>query len=391
VHPRVGFVFAIAILAAACNGAAAPSSASSSAASPASPATPTGTPLPEATVTPTAVAAPSGRIAFRRDLLGSSSQVFIVDVDGSNEVKVTQEAGGVDHLVWAPDGSRLYFESIESGGCGETICFPTHLVSIRPDGTGRVDLGQVGTWSLPTAGEVPAVSPDGRYAAYPAGEGYSEDLTSSFPIDALVVDLVSGTIASLGIASSAVLWSPDGSRLLLAVPGRIIVVDAQSRESVVRIDDPWVQADSPVGWSADSGSIFYHRCDPDLDKDAAMACFAGPSWVVDLADPNLVAMANAGPEPPEGPLSPDGSWTASFRHGMSGGGLYLTPTAGGVPVLVSRLDLDGSAFEHPPSWSPDGAWLAVGIPDGIHVVPAAGGEPRFVAAGAAPAWQPTSD
>jgi hypothetical protein len=69
-------------------------------------------------------------------------------------------------------------------------------------------------------------------------------------------------------------------------------------------------------------------------------------------------------------------------------GLYLTPATGGSPRLVARLDLDSGAFEYPPSWSPDSQWLAVGVPRGIHLVAAAGGDPVLMTRGAAPAWQP---
>ena len=384
---RLGALLAVALLAGACDAAAAPSRSPGPDGSglAASTLPPTDAPASVSSPAPTTVADPVGRIAFRRATGDGASQAFIVDVDGSDEVQLTHEAGSVDHLVWAPDGSRLYFQSIESRGCGETMCYANHLVSVRPDGSDRMDLGQVGATSIGV------LSPDRRHLAYPTGEGYTDDFTDSFQIGALVVDLLTGTVLSLKVAATAVVWSPDSRRLLGADGSGVLVIDAQSAAIQLRIDDPWVEPDSPVGWSADGGSIFYHRCAPELNKDEVMACMAGPSWVVDLADRNLVPRPNAGPEPPKGALAPDGRWRAAFMDRETEIGLYLTPAGGGERLLLARLEPDAGIYDHLPSWSSDGAWLAIGIPDGIHIVHVAGGEPRFVAIGAAPAWQPTTE
>jgi hypothetical protein len=386
---RIGWLCVAALVAAACGGNEAASSASTAGSASAIATVPAQTspasvaaPSVASTPAPTSVAAASGRIAFRRGVGESSSQVYLVDVDGSHEVQLTHEDGAVEDLHWAPDGSRLYFQNVKIKGCGESFCYPRHLISIRADGSDRVDLGQLGAWG------VGAISPDRRYLAFPAGEGYPDDAGQSFQIEATLVDLLTGTMSSLETTASMVVWSPDGKRLLAAEAARMLVLDAHAPSTRLRIDDPWVEHDAPVGWSADGGSIFYHRCAPDLDKDEAMACHAGPSWIVDLDDPNLVPQPNAGPEPPRGELSPDGSWLAAFVDAELASGLYLTPAAGGDPVLVALLDLDSGAFEHPPSWSADGAWIAVGIPSGINVVPASGGEPLFVTHGEIPAWQP---
>lgn len=387
---RIGSLGVAALLAAACVGNAPPAGTARPGGSVTAIATvpPSASPAPVASPTTTAGEAPSGRIAFRRAVNGeSTAQAFLVNVDGSGEIQLTgadNEGGWVDHLVWAPDGSRLFFQETQQRPCGETYCYPSRVVSIRPDGSGRMDLGQIGAWG------VGALSPDRRYVAYPAGEGYPDGAGTSFAIDAVVLDLLSGTMSSLDIPSSSIVWAPDSRRLLAAVAGRILVVDAHSQVTQLRIEDPWVQPDAPVGWSVDGESIFYRRCAPDLNKDEAMACMAGPSWVVNLSDPNLVPRPNPGAEPPQGALSPDASWYAAFLDAEAASGLYLTPRAGGEPRPVALLRLDGGTFEHPPSWSGDGAWLAIGTPSGISVVAAAGGEPLFVTLGEAPAWQPES-
>ena len=381
----LGLVVMVSLLVGACDAAIAPSASPAPQTSATATAVPTAAPTavtpPPASPAPS-VAAATGQIAFFRRKGDSTSDIYLVDVVGSGEVRLSNDRGSTPNLVWAPDGSRLYFESVTPIGCGDTICFPMRLMSMLPDGSEKVDLGQVGAWG---AG---ALSPDRRYLAYPSGQGFSDDATRSFDIDALVVDLMDGTLSSLGIAASSLVWSPDSTRLLSAVGDQILVVDAKSAKAELRLDDPWVEPDSPVGWSVDGKSIFYRRCEPGLNKDEAMACMAGPSWRLDLTDPNHVPQPNSGPEPAQGALSPDGMWRASFLQSGLTVGLYLTPAAGGVPSRIAHIEADSGTFEHEPSWSSDGTWLAVGTLDGIHIVPAIGGDPVFVAQGIAPAWRP---
>ena len=331
--------------------------------------------------TPTPVALPAGRIAFTLSLgEDDGSEVFLAHTDGSDVTQLTNEGGVVDDLVWAPDGSRLYVTAGHQKVCGLTYCFPKHVISIGPDGTDRVDLGQIGTWGSGS------VSPNRHFVAYPSGEGYPAGNGQSFTIPTQLLDLTTGRLSALAAAGSV--WSPDSTRLLGAASDHISVIDVRTGDQLIRINDPWAVPQGDVGWSPDGGSIFYHRCTPDANKIEAMACMAGPSWIVNLADENLIPEPNTGPEPPKGTLSPDGRWLASLRGGPDG--LYLVAATGGEPRLLARLEIGGDPFEQQPSWSPDGVWLAVGIVGGIHLVAAAGVEPIPVTRGGDPAWQPSS-
>jgi dipeptidyl aminopeptidase/acylaminoacyl peptidase len=380
---RLAWLTALALLASGCDMATGPSTAPTGAEASTGPTT-FSTPsagIPSATPAPTDRSVPAGRIAFIRTLdEDGGSEVFVANTDGSAEVQLTTEGAGPGDLVWAPDGSRLYLTLTDRQLCAPTYCYPKRVISIRPDGTGPIDLGGVGAYG------VVSVSPDRRYAAFPGGEGYPADGGQSFLIPTQVLDLATGEMTSSSAAGT--MWSPDSSRLLGVAFDHISVVDVRSDEQLVRIDDPWAAADGDLGWSPDGGSIYYHRCDPEANKLEAMSCLAGPSWVVNLADPALVPQPNVGAEPAKGVLSPDGAWIASLSDGDAPAGLYLTPAAGGTPRLAARLNLDGGSFEHQPSWSPDSEWLAVGVTGGIQLVAAGGGRPVAMTRGAAPAWQP---
>jgi Tol biopolymer transport system component len=376
---RLPLLIALAVVASGCEIGTAPSSAGTGTESSTSPSVLAArSPALASTLpVPTEPSVPAGRIAFIRSLgEEDGSEVFIANTDGSDEIQLTTEGAVTADLAWAPDGARLYVTVTHQAICGPTYCYPKRVIGVRPDGTDRVDLGPIGAYG------VVSVSPDRRYAAYPAGEGYPKNGGQSFLIPTRILDLATAQMVDSRAAGT--LWSPDSTRLLGASFDQISVVDARSDERLLRIDDPWAAADGEVGWSPDGASIYYHRCDPQAGKLEAMACLAGPSWIVNLADPNLIPEPNVGPEPAKGTISPDGRWVARFMSD----GLYLTPATGGSPRLVARLDLDSGAFEYPPSWSPDSQWLAVGVPRGIHLVAAAGGDPVLMTRGAAPAWQP---
>lgn len=86
-------------------------------------------------------------------------------------------------------------------------------------------------------------------------------------------------------------------------------------------------------------------------------------------------------------ISPDGSRvvyvvseTASDRSRMISR-LWIVPTAGGEPKLLTKNDASEAFSESGPRWSPDGKWIAFyssrDKKDGLWIVPAEGGEPKL--------------
>jgi Tol biopolymer transport system component len=106
------------------------------------------------------------RVAFMgQDRLTLDYDIYVVNVDGTGLLRLTDTAGDDGWPSWSPDGSRIAFSSVRDDcgygrvpGCRTTGDVGPHhdIWIVNPDGTGlhRVtsEFGQFVTWS-----------PDGRY------------------------------------------------------------------------------------------------------------------------------------------------------------------------------------------------------------------------------------
>jgi CubicO group peptidase (beta-lactamase class C family) len=139
------------------------------------------------------------RIAFARGE-PSSTDLYLVDGDGGEPVRLTDFEGFEHSPIWSPDGARIAFVwgQGDVGGFGET----GELWAIHPDGSGREQLLDRPVGYL-------AWSPDGTRIALELrdDEGHIG-----------VLDLVTGDLADLG-PGHVPTWSPDGERLARSATG----------------------------------------------------------------------------------------------------------------------------------------------------------------------------
>ena len=347
-------------------------------AAPTASSAPTAAPT-EVPASPTAVARrPDGLLAFVKEDYDESgdtydTDIYLVSTDRPELARVTNDVRQEHGLVWAPDGRRLYYESVRQVVCGETYCFPNRLFSILPDGSDRRDLGRIG--SRATAHEAGgAISPNNLFVAYP-GDGEP----GGIPV--VILDLREGVARPLNQVSTVVRWSPDSSRLLLLHIGQGIEIIDPAGETVRKIDDPGVE--SIFGWTPDGRSVLFKSCEAGLPKDQVLACLEAPPWAMNVEDPSSPRVRYEGPIPPAyAAWSPDGLWVANVEPD----GLYVGASID-ERVLVFPANV-GADYAEYPSWSPGADWIAFRGPETIVVVPREGGQALPQPPGYFAAWQP---
>ncbi len=218
-----------------------------------------------------------------------SHRVYAVNADGSGTQPIFTASIGLNHYDWSPDGTAI----VAVGYVDER----TQSIYVANPETGQLT-------RLTSAPDVldcgPAWSPDGRQIAfarvYPS-EGQRAELW--------MMGADGGNAHSIGVASYAVDWSPDGSRLLYATA------------------------------RSDATDVFTCRPDGTDEQRLTMSELSetSPMWSPDERE--IAFMASA-----------DGSYGAYEIYVMDGDGTN-------VRQLTRNASYDGS-----PRWSPDGTLIA---------------------------------
>jgi serine/threonine protein kinase len=297
--------------------------------------TPDNTPIPVATT----VGGGSGQVAFASTRLGLP-QIFLVNMDGTDLLQITDMEQGACQPSWSPDGLQLVFIS-PCGGRGEfyeTIYNESSLYIINADGKGLKQLTQ-----SPGSDFDPAWSPDGESIAFTS---VRDGFRQIYALDVNSLDVALLTNTEDTIESSQPAWSPDGSRIAYTVKRlgtyQVWAMTNAGQESVQLArsgQDLW---DFLPAWSADGKTVFFNqrRQGPfrpwlmrvsfeDLSLDAKRLNYVTP--IEDVS------------------FSPDGLWLVF--EGMDGEGnrdiYFMTTAASGRTRLTNdpKIDFD-------PVWRP---------------------------------------
>ena len=235
--------------------------------------------------------------------------------------------GDVAAADWSPDGRRIAFSTHEDG--------PRHLYVVNRDGTGLRKLPAA-------AGERIAWSPAGGHIAVSTGTGFG------------VIDMVTGRF-TIVTDVDAWAWSPDGRSLALANAAGLSVYDIGTgdRRQIAR-----GHAYGPIVWSPDGSRILlpFGEQIPLRQGPYASTPEAGvpPRLVFSLEEAenpvSLGAVRSVA-------WSPDGARIAYVSEGCITGewDIFVTAADGADP---RRLTNTPDAFKEGPDWSPDGTSIA---------------------------------
>lgn len=138
-------------------------------------------------------------------VIDDNSGIYVINADGNGKQKVT--AG--NYPTWSPDGSRIAFNITRLPGIFEPAETPTyrHLFTIRPDGTGLIDL-----YDNQSEG-FPQWSPNGDRIAF-----FSANLVrSSYSLNVINADGSGGLQLLETRGASTPVWSPDGEWIALSI------------------------------------------------------------------------------------------------------------------------------------------------------------------------------
>lgn len=208
---------------------------------------------------------PDGRrIAFKSNRGGNNYDIYVMDADGGNAVRVTDHPAHDHDPAWMPDGQSLIFNS-ERDSRGDL--YRVWLADRRVDRLTRNFVGRA---------IMPNVSPDGRSVAF-AAQTLARLQFWEFQVH--VLDLATGRTRALDNSGGACwpAWSPDGrslaSVLLATEPSTIQVrgADGSAPRTLQPMASQWHYYPewSPDGrWLALSVSPAHHEGE---DWDLAMA------------------------------------------------------------------------------------------------------------------------
>jgi Tol biopolymer transport system component len=130
---------------------------------------------------------------------GNTSELAIMQADGTNAHVITHFGATTWGPAWSPDGKEIAFTSTKGGAAD--------LYLIHPDGTGLVQLTKNGQ----PYNTNPAWSPDGKHLIFATGPGSTSDIAT---INADGSGLHQITHVNGDAAWPA--WSPDGSEIVFA-------------------------------------------------------------------------------------------------------------------------------------------------------------------------------
>jgi Tol biopolymer transport system component len=139
------------------------------------------------------------KIVFGSSRLSGNHDIYVMDVDGNNQTRLTTNAAYDDQPKWSPDGTRILFMSDRDGN------FEIYLMNANGSSQTRLT-------NNPAADGFPAWSPDGTKIAFVNGDLRNP---STFEIYVMNADGSNRTrLTNDSLIDGVPAWSPDGTKIV---------------------------------------------------------------------------------------------------------------------------------------------------------------------------------
>ena len=273
------------------------------------------------------------RIAFRSNRTGTS-EIYVIDSDGQNVRRITDDLGLEADLMWSPDGEQIAFASDRDGNY--------EIYVIGADGHGLLRLTD-----HPASDYFAGWSPDGRRIAFRSNRDDNDDIYVVNADGSGLTRLTDDPAKDVGQPW----WSPDGERLLWLSERDderdIFVMNADGSNEINLTDragldtvPSWTPEGNP--WSPDGERIAFVS-NRDGNTEVYLMNADGSDHVNLTNNPGQDGVLGIA-------WSPDGERIAFSTDRDGNHEIYLMNTDGSSLLNLTMAPGDDQF----PGWSPDG-------------------------------------